>query len=144
MVKFGLPVFYHFCLMVKSLAFRFSYDSAFRIRPNGPVHTRVVWYSVPYCTGLVCYLNRICVSTLALKKAELFKIFIFRSRIEEKICCDNGQIDAGCFDEALQLVVRVLHMKYVQKFINSQLFKNYITELMATIASAGEPNFYRL
>ena len=37
MVKFGLPVFYHFGLMVKNSAFQFSYDSAFRIRPNGPV-----------------------------------------------------------------------------------------------------------
>ena len=37
MVKFGLPVFYHFGLMVKNSALQFSYDSAFRIRPNGPV-----------------------------------------------------------------------------------------------------------
>ena len=37
MVKFGLPVFYHFGLMVKNSAFQFSYDPAFRIRPNGPV-----------------------------------------------------------------------------------------------------------
>ena len=37
MVKFGLPIFYHFGLMVKNSAFRFSYDSAFWIRPNGPI-----------------------------------------------------------------------------------------------------------
>ena len=37
MVKFGLPVFLRFGLMVKNSALRFSYNSAFRIRPNGPV-----------------------------------------------------------------------------------------------------------
>ena len=37
MVKFGLPVFLRFGLMVKNSAFRFSYDSVFQIRPNGPV-----------------------------------------------------------------------------------------------------------
>lgn len=68
--------------------------------------------------------------------------YIFRSRIEEQICSADGRVNSNCFDEALQLVVRVLHMKYVQKFINSQLFKNYISELMATIASAGETSTY--
>ena len=37
MVKFGLTVFLRFGLMVKNSAFRFSYDSAFQIRPNCPV-----------------------------------------------------------------------------------------------------------
>ena len=37
MVKFGLTVLLRFGLMVKYSAFRFYYDSAFRIRPNGPV-----------------------------------------------------------------------------------------------------------
>jgi hypothetical protein len=46
-------------------------------------------------------------------------------------------VNSSCFDESLNLVVRVLHMKYVQKFINSSLFKNYISELMSTIASAS-------
>ncbi len=68
--------------------------------------------------------------------------YTFRSRIEEQICSADGRVNSNCFDEALQLVVRVLHMKYVQKFINSQLFKNYISELMATIASAGETSTY--
>ena len=45
MVKFGLPVFLRFGLMVKNSAFWFSYNSAFRIRPNGPVR----W---PF--GLIC------------------------------------------------------------------------------------------
>ena len=40
MVKFGLPVFLRFGLMVKNSALRFSYDSAFRIRPNGPVRSQ--------------------------------------------------------------------------------------------------------
>ena len=46
-------------------------------------------------------------------------------------------MNSSCFDESLNLVVRVLHMKYVQKFINSSLFKNYISELLSTIASAS-------
>ena len=33
-------VFYHFGLMVKNSAFRFSYHLAFRIWPNGPVRLR--------------------------------------------------------------------------------------------------------
>ena len=37
MVKFGLPVFLRFGLMVKYSFFRFSYDWTFRIWPNGPV-----------------------------------------------------------------------------------------------------------
>ena len=37
MEKFGLPVFLRFGLMVLSSAFRFSYNSAFRIRANCPV-----------------------------------------------------------------------------------------------------------
>ena len=37
MVKLGLPVFLRFGLTVKNSAFRFSYNSAFRIWPNGPV-----------------------------------------------------------------------------------------------------------
>ena len=36
-IQFGLPVFLRFGLMVNNSAFRFSYNSAFRIRPNGPV-----------------------------------------------------------------------------------------------------------
>ena len=40
MVKFDLLVFLRFGPMVKNLAFRISYDSAFRIRPNGPVRSR--------------------------------------------------------------------------------------------------------
>lgn len=61
-----------------------------------------------------------------------------RSRIEQSICASSGPLQPTCFDEALLLVVRVLHMRYVQKFINSQLFNNYISELMATIASNSD------
>ena len=39
MVKFGLPVILRFGLMVKKSAFRFSYNSAFRIWPNSPVRS---------------------------------------------------------------------------------------------------------
>ena len=41
MVKFSLPVYYHFGLMVKHSAFPFSYDLAFRIRPNGSVRFEI-------------------------------------------------------------------------------------------------------
>ena len=42
MVKFGLTVFYLFGLTVNFSAFRFSYYSAFRIRPNGSVRLKLM------------------------------------------------------------------------------------------------------
>ena len=41
MVKFGLPVFYLFGLLVKNSAFWFSFYSAFRIWPSVPVRDKV-------------------------------------------------------------------------------------------------------
>ena len=62
MVKFGLLVFYHFGLMVKNSAFQFSYDSAFRIRPNGPVRFCVIletlvdlWSAIPCNVIIACW-----------------------------------------------------------------------------------------
>jgi hypothetical protein len=34
--------------------------------------------------------------------------------VEEQICTSDGHVSPTCFDEALRLVVRVLHMRYVQ------------------------------
>ena len=49
MVKFGLPVFLRFGLMVKNSAFWFSYDSAFRIRPNVPVFLCIFTPNFKWC-----------------------------------------------------------------------------------------------
>ena len=46
MVKFGLPAFLRFGLMVKNSALRFSYNSAFRIRPNGPVRMFQLYHAL--------------------------------------------------------------------------------------------------
>ena len=53
MVKFGLPVFLQFGFMVKNSAFRFSYDSAFQIRPNGPVRPSLGLKDFVSCTMLI-------------------------------------------------------------------------------------------
>ena len=53
-------------------------------------------------------------------------ILVLRYRIETSICSETGNVDSTCFDEAVGVVVHVLHMKYLQKFINSHIFKNYV------------------
>ena len=53
MVKFGLPVFLRFGLMVKNSALRFSYNSAFRIRPNGPVRLVLLTYFSKHLVQLI-------------------------------------------------------------------------------------------
>ena len=50
-----------------------------------------------------------------------------RFRVETSICSESGLIDATCFDESISLVQQVLHVKFLQKFINSNIFKNYIS-----------------
>lgn len=56
-----------------------------------------------------------------------------RSEIEEKICSVDGTVDPSCFDSALALVELVLQRNYLQKFLSSPLFGNYMSELISTV-----------
>ena len=60
-----------------------------------------------------------------------------RSHIEESICNPNGGANNHCFDQALYTVELVLQSNYMSKFLLSQLFTKYRTELQSTIENSG-------
>ena len=70
MVKFGLPVFLRFGLMVKNSAYWFSYDSAFRIRPYGPV------CNVPISTILVYWTSKLLATLINLPVAAIASLLV--------------------------------------------------------------------
>ena len=56
-----------------------------------------------------------------------------RSRIEESICSRDGVVTPTCFDPAMVLVARVLQQRYLAKFLNSSLYRKYLSELFSQI-----------
>ena len=56
-----------------------------------------------------------------------------RSRIEESICSRDGVVTPTCFDPAMVLVARVLQQRYLAKFLNSNLYRKYLSELFSQI-----------
>ena len=56
-----------------------------------------------------------------------------RSRIEESICSRDGVVAPTCFDPAMVLVARVLQQRYLAKFLNSNLYRKYLSELFSQI-----------
>ena len=56
-----------------------------------------------------------------------------RSRIEESICSSDGVVAPTCFDPAMVLVARVLQQRYLAKFLNSNLYRKYLSELFSQI-----------
>jgi hypothetical protein len=56
-----------------------------------------------------------------------------RSRVEESICSSGGVVTLKCFDSALVLVVRVLQQRYLAIFLNSNLYRKYLSELFSQI-----------
>merc|ERR1712154_629869 len=58
-----------------------------------------------------------------------------RLQIENNICSEEGP-DQTCFDMPRDLVVKYLEYNYLQKFLISPMFKNYIKELIGTITAS--------
>merc|ERR1719219_49173 len=58
-----------------------------------------------------------------------------RLEIENNICSEEGP-DQTCFDLPRDLVVKYLEYNYLQKFLISPMFKNYIKELIGTITAS--------
>ncbi|XP_040570619.1 A-kinase anchor protein 10, mitochondrial [Lepeophtheirus salmonis] len=63
-----------------------------------------------------------------------------RSEIEEQICVQTGSLNLHLFDSALRIVVQNLNVKYLDPFLHSSLFQNYISELKSTISSSVSPS----
>lgn len=56
-----------------------------------------------------------------------------RSRVEESICSRDGVVTPTCFDPAMVLVARVLQQRYLAKFLNSNLYRKYLSDLFSQI-----------
>lgn len=64
-----------------------------------------------------------------------------RLHIENNICTDGGP-DSSCFHWPLEITVRYLEQNYLQKFLASHLYRNYIKELINSIqAGPGNHSF---
>lgn len=61
-----------------------------------------------------------------------------RSKVEESICA-VGNV-AKCFDLPLQVIAKYLETKHLEKFLNSQLFANYLNELKLKIRESTLSN----
>ena len=55
-----------------------------------------------------------------------------RTKIEESICSDAGA-DQTCFDPLLHLVMKIMEVRHLNSFLQSTLFKKYLSELLCQI-----------
>jgi len=58
-----------------------------------------------------------------------------RLQIENNICTDGGP-DQSCFHKPLEVIVKYLEKQYLQKFLVSHMYKNYVKELIGTITAS--------
>ncbi|XP_046992041.1 A-kinase anchor protein 10, mitochondrial isoform X1 [Schistocerca americana] len=59
-----------------------------------------------------------------------------RFEIEQNICREDGPLP-DCFEKPVRIVLHVLEKNYLQPFQSSQLFFNYLSELISTIQSGS-------
>jgi len=58
-----------------------------------------------------------------------------RLHVENNICSDGGP-DQGCFHKPLEIIVKYLESEYLQRFLESSMYKNYVKELIGTITAS--------
>jgi len=58
-----------------------------------------------------------------------------RLHVENNICSDGGP-DQGCFQKPLEIIVKYLESEYLQRFLESSMYKNYVKELIGTITAS--------
>jgi len=58
-----------------------------------------------------------------------------RLHVENNICSDGGP-DQGCFHKPLEIIVKYLESEYLQRFLQSSMYKNYVKELIGTITAS--------
>jgi len=58
-----------------------------------------------------------------------------RLQIENNICTEGGP-DQSCFHKPLEVIVKYLEKQYLQKFLVSNMYKNYVKELIGTITAS--------
>jgi len=58
-----------------------------------------------------------------------------RLHIENNICTEGGP-DHTCFHKPLEIVVKYLEKEYLDRFLSSPMYKNYVKELIGTITAS--------
>jgi len=65
----------------------------------------------------------------------LFQItnFKFRQRIDDLVYANTSKVDASIFNEPANLAEQILELKYLQKFLSSNIFRDYISQLKSDV-----------